>query len=81
VNPSPGEVLAIAGLVDWLPYGKALNVVALGALLAMFLVLVVVGLMERRRMRQGVDQEWLGPKHARRTDYLWEDRYGKDTDY
>lgn len=81
MSPSPSEVLAIAGLVDWLPYGKALNVVAFGALLAMFLVLVVLGLMERRRMRLGVDQEWLGPKRARRTDYLWEDRYGKDTDY
>ena len=81
MSPSPSDILAIAGLIDWLPYGKALNAVALGALVATFLALVVAGLMERRRRRQAVDQEWLGPKHARRTDYLWEDRYGKDTDY
>ena len=81
MNPSPTEILAIAGLVDWLPYGKAMNVVALGTLLATFLVLLVVGLLERRRGRQEVNPEWLGPKRARRTDYLWEDRYGKDTDY
>lgn len=81
MNPSPSEIVAIAGLIEWLPYGKALNVLALCAMLATFLVLLVRGLMERRRGRQEINQEWLGPKRARRTDYLWEDRYGKDTDY
>lgn len=81
MSPSPSDILAIAGLIDWLPYGKTLNVVALGALVATFLVLAVAGLMERRRRRQELNQQWLGPKGARRTDFLWEDKYGKDTDY
>ena len=88
VNPSLCEILAApvstAGLIDWLPFGKALIAVALGALLVMFAVLVFAVLIrKRRRRRRELDYpEWFKPKGARRTtDYLWEERYGKHTDY
>jgi hypothetical protein len=72
--------LAVAGLIDWLPYGKALSAVALGALLATFLILVGAALREGRRRNRAreVDPKFLD-QPARRTDFLWEERYsGKD---
>lgn len=80
MNPQSSQILAIAGLIDWLPYGKALTAVALGALLVLFAALVVAALVggRRRRRAREVDPRFLD-QPARRTDFLWEERYrGKD---
>jgi hypothetical protein len=67
----------IVGLIDWLPYGKGLTSVALGALLVTFSALVAAALVGRRRRRRAreVDPRFLD-QPARRTDFLWEERYG-----
>lgn len=77
MNTSPCELFAIAGLVDWLPYGKALSAAALAALLVTFLTLVVAALRDGRRRKRAreVDPKFLD-QPSRRTDFLWEDRYG-----
>jgi hypothetical protein len=77
VSPISSEILAIAGLMDWLPYAKAVTAVALGALVVTFLALVIAALVGRRRRRRAreVDPRFLD-QPARRTDFLWEERYG-----
>ena len=77
VNATTSEILAVAGLMDWLPYGKGLTAAALGVLLAGFVGIVVwMWLAKRRRKRaREVDPRFLD-QPARRTDFLWEDRYG-----
>jgi surface antigen len=76
-STTSGQIVAITGLMDWLPYGKGLTTVALGALLAVFLGIVVAVLLENRRRKRAkeIDPRFLD-QPARRTDFLWEERYG-----
>ena len=77
MSPRPCELLGVAGLIDWVPYGKVLSAVGLGALLVMFVIMVAMALAvgRRRRRAREVDPRFLD-QPARRTDFLWEDRYG-----
>jgi cbb3-type cytochrome oxidase subunit 3 len=77
VSPVPCELVAIVDLNDWLPFGKTLSAIALGALLVLFLALVFAALKEGRRRKRAreVDPKFLD-QPPRRTDFLWEERYG-----
>lgn len=77
MSPIWNEILAVAGLIDWVPYGKGLTAVALGSLILTFSALVVAALVSRRRRGRAreVDPRFLD-QPARRTDFLWEERYG-----
>jgi hypothetical protein len=77
VSPTSSGILAIAGLMDWLPYGKTLTAVAFGALVVALLAIVVAVSVGRRRKRlaREIDPRFLD-QPARPTDFLWEERYG-----
>jgi hypothetical protein len=77
MSSSLSELVAISRVTDWIPYGKALSVVALGALLVTFVALVAVAFHDHRKRRRTreIDPKFLD-RPARRTDFLWEERYG-----
>jgi hypothetical protein len=77
VSSRPSDLLAISGGTDWLPFGKGLSAVALVALVVTFLTLVFVAVKDarKRKREREVDPKFLD-QPSRRTDFLWEERYG-----